>query len=340
MAVLYGTTGSETINGTGENDTVYGWASGGDASSASGNDILNGNAGNDTLYGGTGNDTLGGGAGNDTLDGGSGSDTMRGETGNDTYSVDSTTDKVIESSNQGTDIVTTASNVSAFSYKLAKNVENLEAGSLVKDFKGFGNALNNRLIAGYSGNYYLYGGDGNDYIEGGDRSNNRLYGEAGNDTLVAAQSPFCVNYLDGGVGNDTLTGGFNGAGDTLLGGAGNDQITGLFGDDTLTGGAGADRFIFNGNDGVDMITDFSVVDDMIVVSAGSFGSGLKPNAAIAPDQFSIGAAAAKTSDRFIYNKATGALFFDTDGTGATEQVQLAGLPTGLAMTNADIFVIA
>lgn len=339
MTVLYGTTGSETINGTGENDTVYGWASGGDASSASGNDILNGNASNDALYGGTGNDTLGGGAGNDTLDGGSGSDTMSGGTGDDTYLVDDTADKVIDSFNQGTDTVTTASNVS-MSYTLSENVENLEAGSLVKDFKGFGNALNNRLIAGYSGNYYLYGGDGNDYIEGGDRSSNRLYGEAGNDTLVAAQSPFCVNYLDGGVGNDTLKGGFNGAGDTLLGGAGNDEITGLFGDDTLTGGAGADRFIFNGNDGVDTITDFSVVDDTIVVSAASFPSGLTPGAAITPTQFTIGAAAATSGDRFIYNKATGDLFFDADGTGATEPVQLAALPTGLAMTNANIFVIA
>lgn len=288
-----------------------------------------------------GNDTLDGSAGNDTLDGGLGNDSMSGGTGDDTYLIDSTTDIVFEFSNQGIDTVQTATNVPALSYyKLGENVENLEAGSLVNSFKGFGNALNNKLIAGYSGNYYLYGGDGNDYIEGGDRSNNRLYGEAGNDTLIAAQSPFCVNYLNGGAGNDTLKGGFNGAGDTLLGGAGNDQITGLFGDDTLTGGAGADRFIFNGNDSVDKITDFSVIDDTIVVSADSFASGLISGAAITSAQFTIGAAAAKTSDRFIYNKATGALFFDTDGTGATEQVQLAGLSTGLAMTNADILVIA
>lgn len=339
MAVKYGSASSETINGTTASDTLYGWASSDSASSVSGNDNLYGNDGDDSLFGGTGDDNLNGDAGKDILDGGSGSDTMRGGTGDDIYTIDVATDKVIESLNSGIDTVTTASNVS-MSYTLSENVENLEAGSLVKDFKGFGNALNNRLIAGYSGNYDLYGGDGNDYIEGGDRSSNRLYGEAGDDTLVGAQSPFCVNYLDGGVGNDTLKGGFNGAGDTLLGGAGNDEITGLFGDDTLTGGAGADRFIFTGNDGIDKITDFSVVDDTIVVSADGFGSGLKSGAIITPDQFTIGIGATDASDRFIYNKTSGALFFDADGTGTTEQVQLATLPTGLAMTNADIFVVA
>lgn len=385
MAVKYGTISSDTVNGTTANDTIYGWAYGGNASSASGNDLLYGNDGDDVLWGGTGddrldgdagkdalcggqdndildgglgddklygefgndtlmgkegNDTLDGGAGNDTLDGGLGNDNMSGGTGDDTYLIDSTTDIVFEFFNQGIDTVQTATNISVFSYKLGENVENLEAGSLVKSFKGFGNALNNKLIAGYSGNYSLYGGDGNDYIEGGDRSSNRLFGEAGNDTLVGAQSPFCVNYLDGGAGNDTLIGGLNAAGDTLLGGAGNDQITGLFGDDTLTGGAGADKFIFNGNDSVDTITDFSVVDDTIVVSAAGFGSGLTSGATITSAQFAIGATATKTSDRFIYNQDTGALFFDPDGTGAAEQVPLAGLSTGLAMTNANILVIA
>lgn len=53
----------------------------------------------------------------------------------------------------------------------------------------------------------------------------------------------------------------------------------------------------------------------------------------------MGSAAANASDRFIYNQSTGGLFFDSDGTGAAGQVQLAGLSTGLAMTDADIFVI-
>jgi hypothetical protein len=51
-------------------------------------------------------------------------------------------------------------------------------------------------------------------------------------------------------------------------------------------------------------------------------------------------AAADINTCFIYNSATGALFFDADGTGSTGQVQIATLSTGLAMTNADIFVFA
>lgn len=73
------------------------------------------------------------------------------------------------------------------------------------------------------------------------------------------------------------------------------------------------------------------------VSASGFG-GLTENAAITAAQFRIGSAAADASDRFIYNKNTGALFFDSDGTGADTQVQFGQLSTNLAMTNNDIFV--
>ncbi|MEH1832245.1 MAG: DVUA0089 family protein [Nostoc sp.] len=58
MAFKFGTTGSETINGTSRNDTLDG---------NFGNDILNGLNGNDSLQGGPGNDVLNGGSGNDTL---------------------------------------------------------------------------------------------------------------------------------------------------------------------------------------------------------------------------------------------------------------------------------
>lgn len=62
-------------------------------------------------------------------------------------------------------------------------------------------------------------------------------------------------------------------------------------------------------------------------------------AAITAAQFTIGSSAADERDRFIYNQNTGVLFFDEDGIGAAGQVQIATLSTGLAMTNADIFVV-
>ncbi len=188
----------------------------------------------------------------------------------------------------------------------------------------------------------------------GTNGNDNLFGNIGNDTL------------SGGAGNDTLRGGTGD--DSLSGGNGNDALTGGNGNDILVGGAGADSFNFalgvvtysrnwgdvvsssvSSTDGVDSIADFSVAQDTIGIyaSADAYGPvGLLPNSAITPEQFTIGTAARDASDafgaanavRFVYNSATGGLYFDADGTGAIAQVQLATLSPGLAMTNADIFV--
>lgn len=66
MAIINGTQKAETINGTAQDDSIFG---------DNGNDTINGGAGNDYLDGGNGSDLLSGGAGNDVLDGGNGQDT-------------------------------------------------------------------------------------------------------------------------------------------------------------------------------------------------------------------------------------------------------------------------
>ncbi|MBX9255748.1 proprotein convertase P-domain-containing protein [Desmonostoc muscorum CCALA 125] len=158
---------------------------------------------------------------------------------------------------------------------------------------------------------------GNDFLDGG-TGNDTITGAAGNDTLI------------GGSGNDTLNGG-----------SGNDILVGSAGTDTLTGGSGSDRFTFNSRtEGIDRITDFSVVDDTIFVSAAGFAGGLVAGAAIAANQFFIGSAANTTSQRFLYDKGNGFVFFDQDGIGAIGKIQIATLNTGLSLTNADIFVAA
>ena len=127
--------------------------------------------------------------------------------------------------------------------------------------------------------------------------------------------------------------------DILLGNDGNDTLIGGLDDDTLTGGAGADKFVRKySTTGIDIITDFTVGEDLYCVSASGFGGDMVSRATITPEQFTIGAAAADENTRFIYNSTTGALFFDVDGTGSSEQVQIATLSTGLAMTSADILV--
>ncbi|MCV3244136.1 calcium-binding protein, partial [Mesorhizobium sp. ZC-5] len=88
---------------------------------------------------------------------------------------------------------------------------------------------------------------------------------------------------------------------------------------------------------VDAIFDFSVPADTIMLENTIFST--LAAGVLAASAFHIGAAAADALDRIIYNAATGALSYDSDGTGAAAATQFATLSTGLAMTNADFFVV-
>ena len=102
--------------------------------------------------------------------------------------------------------------------------------------------------------YSPTGGGVNGAVFSGTSSGETLTGTFGDDT---------INGLDG---NDSLLGG-NGA-DVISGGVGDDQITGGFGNDDMSGGAGADEFIFNIGEGQDVIQDFTVGVDSLVMTGG------------------------------------------------------------------------
>ncbi|PIG94032.1 calcium-binding protein [Gloeocapsopsis sp. IPPAS B-1203] len=179
-------------------------------------------------------------------------------------------------------------------------------------------------IVGSNGSDILIGTEFNDLMLGLAGAD-ILIGDAGNDTIR------------GGAGADILYGDFGK--DLLIGGIGNDILAGGYGRDTLTGGPGADRFEFSApNEGIDVITDFVVADDTIVVSPRYFGGGLQPGAVIRPHQFRRGTAAGDASDRFIYDRNSGALYFDRDGIGPSKQVQIATLTNKPLLSHADIFV--
>ena len=72
--------------------------------------------------------------------------------------------------------------------------------------------------------------------------------------------------VDGADGADQLFGG-NGR-DELIGGSGRDTLAGQNGNDRLTGGADADRFVFAGVGGDDVITDFVLNEDAILLLDG------------------------------------------------------------------------
>lgn len=119
-----------------------------------------GNALDNVLTGNSAANTLNGGAGNDTLNGGAGVDTLIGGTGNNTYVVDSATDVVTESANEGSDTVQ-----SSITYTLGANLENLTLSGATA-INGTGDTLNN-MLTGNSAANVLNGGAGADTLSGG-----------------------------------------------------------------------------------------------------------------------------------------------------------------------------
>jgi serralysin len=136
--------------------------------------------------------------------------------------------------------------------------------------------------------------------------------------------------------------------DTLKGLGGNDRLYGGTGKDKLYGGAGADVFVFNTKPNkkkdLDKIYDFAVKDDSVWLDnryfkkLGKKGNETKP-AALNKKFFKVGDKAKDANDYVIYNKKTGALSYDADGSGAGAAVQIATLSKKLKMTHKDFFVI-
>jgi len=144
------------------------------------------------------------------------------------------------------------------------------------------------------------------------------------------------NVLDGAGGSDVLTGS-DGA-DTLVGGANRD---------TLTGGSGADRFDFtvlpSASTNVDLITDYSLTDDLIGLDRDVFTAFATENGPIGAAAFYSGAGAAAghdADDHVVYDTATGNLYYDPDGSGGTGATLFANLPGAPALDVGDFFITA
>ncbi|HEX8640075.1 MAG TPA: hypothetical protein VF704_02850 [Allosphingosinicella sp.] len=268
--------------------------------------------------GGTGNSGANEIVGNDAanrLDGDGGSDLMIGGGGDDIYIVEHAGDRAREQRDGGTDTVR-----ASVDFTLGAHVEKLVliAGAVAGTGNNADNAIKGSRIANI-----LKGGGGSDTILGM-AGKDVIYGDAGKD------------HLDGGASSDIIYGGVSS--DTIIGGAGDDWLYGQTGNDTLLGGIGRDVFFFdtapNRSTNVDRLPDFSPVDDTIALDRNAF-AGIAASGRLAADSFHIGAMAGDSSDRIVYDSATGQLFYDADGVGGADQVLIARMATGLALTNAD-----
>ncbi len=176
-------------------------------------------------------------------------------------------------------------------------------------------------------NDVLYGTDHNDTVFGG-VGNDHIYGNGQDDLLVGESNN---DWLLGGAGNDRL-----------IGGIGDDRLYGGTGADILRGESGKDAFVFNtapdGTTNPDIIRDFSVVDDRVWLDHTAFAN-LGPEGRLKSWTFWTGTAAHDATDRVIYDRAHGVLYYDPDGTGAAAQVAVAKLSAGLKMTYADFHVV-
>ena len=285
-----------------------------------------------------------GNSGDNTIDGGGGADIMFGAAGSDTYITDGS-DTILEVAGGGIDTVQ-----SSVTFVLGPNLERLVLTG-TSAINGTGNGLDN-TITGNSAANRLNGGSGTDTLVGG--LGDDVYVTDGGDTIdenVGEGSDIVRSSVSYALGTNLEhvalqgTAAINAIGNTLsnrlTGNAGSNVLNGLTGFDILLGGAGNDIFAFStalGPGNVDLVLDFNVADDQILLGSAMF-TALSAGA-LSPDAFvaNTTGVAADALDRIIYETDAGTLWYDSDGVGAAAAIRFATLAPSLAVTHADFFV--
>ncbi len=321
--------------------------------------VVSGGTGADSIHTGAANDRLLGGEGNDTLNGGGGTDTMTGGNGDDIYFVDNAGDVIVEGVGVGSGAADRVAASVSFALAADDSIEIMTTTSA-----GGTAAINltgNEAFQAITGN-----AGANVLSDGGGFGRDRLTGLGGNDTYVvrsaattivegagqgtadrvaagisftlAADDNIEVMTTSSAAGTTAINLTGNALAQTITGNAGANVLDGKAGNDTMSGLGGADDFVFSttlGTGNIDRITDFAVgVDDILLESAIFTAIG----ASLSASEFRIGAAV-DANDFLLYNAATGALTYDSNGNAAGGATQFAILQSGLALTAADFGII-
>jgi Ca2+-binding RTX toxin-like protein len=318
--------------------------------------------------------SLSGGGGNDNLQGYGAVDTLNGGAGVDTAFFDDKTSSVVITLNGATAVTATVGGVKDDSLV---NIENLFGGAgndtLSGDAKG-------NSLSGYSGNDTLAGGDGADVLSG-DAGLDTLDGGNGLDrTSYVAETLAVVATLNGATAVQVTVGGINPDSvrnvEGILGGSGNDTLTGdsfrnhfegragadilngKLGNDMLIGGidTDSDRFIFDtalGANNLDTVREFFAGTDKIVLDDDIFTrfTGTVGGTALNAANLVVGydATAFDANDYLLFDMATGVLSYDADGSSVGAAVAVAkifaiadpfAVDPSMVLTAGDFLIIA
>jgi Ca2+-binding RTX toxin-like protein len=282
--------GNDTITGGDGNDTLLG---------GNGNDLITGGRGNDVARLGNGDDTFvwNPGDGSDTVDGGDGNDTLvfNGADINENFDISANHGRVKLTRNVG-NVTMDLGSIEQISVTARGGADNINVGDLTgtgtKEVDvDLASTPGTNLGDGQADKVTVNGTAGNDAVQvsgtagsiavtglaatvniaGAEAANDQLIidGGDGNDviTAVGLAAGAVLLTIDGGAGNDTITG--SAGADVLIGGDGNDIVTGGHGNDVAFLGNGNDTFIWNPGDGSDVVEGEAGTDTLVFNGASA-----------------------------------------------------------------------
>lgn len=151
--------------------------------------------------------------------------------------------------------------------------------------------------------------------------------------VIVDARPVTTATKTGTSGDNSLIG--TSVGDKIDSQGGNDKIWGKGGSDLIFTGSGKDAITFDtslGSNNVDWIVDFDPAYDTLSLENAIFTKLTDTDKVLRPSWFRVGEKALESNDYIVYNKATGDLYYDRDGSGSGAAIKFAHLENKPTLT--------